>query len=91
MAKKSLMVIFSIITMISLSGCWAQDTDMLEADLNARAQVNQGIVDKLIDANLLEESTGETLKKSIEKTIKGIPNKNKNIPMPSNKPNSAMK
>ena len=74
MAKKSLMVIFSIITMISLSGCWAQDIDMLEADLNARAQVNQGIVDKLIDANLLEESTGETLKKSIEKTIKEASN-----------------
>lgn len=74
MVKKLSLIILSAFIMTMISGCWAKDIDQLEADLKARAQLNQDIVDKLVDADLIEKSTGETLKESISDTVSGSSN-----------------
>lgn len=52
-----------------VSGCWAQDADNVPEALTARVAANQQVVDELISAGLLNETTGETIKKSIEDVL----------------------
>ena len=67
--KKVLGVILILSFSLVLSGCWETKCDDFRADLTARAKLNQKVVDDLVAAQLLKESTGETLKKSIGEAV----------------------